>query len=455
MNVATIANTPDLDALSVAELKNELTEVASHIYAGTCRWLELVAELDRREGWAEPGLRSCAEWIAWRCALTPRAAREHVRVARRLGELPRIRDSFARGELSYAKVRALTRVADGDSEEELLELAACMTAAQLERAVRAYRRVTAEEANEAHENAYLDHYWDEDGSLVLSGRLAPEDGALFLRALEAARDSLWQRDREEEGGGSAEPRTPTNAEAVVAVADAALTREDANRTGGERYQVVVHVDGATLSGEGDRGCALDDGPAVAPETARRLSCDSSLVRIVEQGGEALDVGRKTRTIPPSLRRALKARDRGCRFPGCENHRFVDAHHVRHWSQGGATSIDNLMLLCRRHHRLVHEGGYAVECLPRGRLRFRDQRGSPVPSVPRPPRGGLDRLVERNLHSGRAIGPETCLGGTGERMDLSYAVDALLQIAGQTEARFSGRGQAFEELPERLDEVSWR
>src|SRR5205823_14404730 len=125
----------ELGELSFAELEDELATLASHLYAGTCRWLELVAELDRRGDWSESGCGSCAEWLAWRCALTPRAAREHVRVARRLGELPLIHGAFARGELSYAKVRALARVATAENEEELLSLARALTAAQLERAL--------------------------------------------------------------------------------------------------------------------------------------------------------------------------------------------------------------------------------------------------------------------------------------------------------------------------------
>jgi hypothetical protein len=298
--------------LTAAQLEDEIATLAAHIYAGTCRWLELVGELDRRGSWEESGSGSCAEWLAWRCALLSRTAREHVRVARRLPQLPLVRAAFARGELSYAKVRALTRVADAESEEELLGLARVLTAAQLERAVRAYRRVTTAEANGLHADAHLATFWDDDGSLVIHGRLAPEDGALFRRALEAARDSLREARR-----GSAEPQPPpTSAETLVAVADAALA-STGERTGGDRYQVVVQVDA-------DGGCLLDDGPAIAPETARRLACDASLV------GRN---GRKTRTIAPALRRALRARDRGCRFPGCENHRFVDGHHIRHWARG--------------------------------------------------------------------------------------------------------------------------
>src|SRR5215218_9878737 len=149
--------------MSLEELEDEIATLASHIYAGTCRWLELVAELDRRGGLAGC---STAEWLAWRCALTPRSAREHVRVARCLGELPLIHEAFACGELSYAKVRALTRVANSAIEE-----------AQLELAVSAYRRVTAQHADDLHAVAYAGYTWEEDGSLVLRVRLAPEDGA--------------------------------------------------------------------------------------------------------------------------------------------------------------------------------------------------------------------------------------------------------------------------------------
>ena len=421
----------DVAGLSLGELQEEVAEWAAHLSAGTCRWLVLVGELDRRNGWEEEGRRSCAEWLAWRCALTPRAAREHVRVARRIGGLPLIRAAFARGELSYAKVRALTRVAEEGTEEELLELARALTAAQLEQAVRAYRRVTAEQANDLHEQEYLETHWEEDGSLVIRGRLAPEEGALLLQALELARDLLRERAREA-AGGSAEPRSGrrvTGAEALAAVAGLALSAESPGRSGGERYQVVVHVDAGALERDGEGGCELEDGPALALETARRLGCDASVVRIREREGVALSVGRKRRTIPPNLRRALQARDRGCRFPGCGNHRFVDAHHIRHWAQGGETSVDNLLLLCRRHHRLVHEGGYTLERLAGGRLRFRGPRGAPVPAVPRPPPGSRQQLLACNRRRGLSIDAQTCASGDGDPLDLELAVDALIQIAG--------------------------
>jgi Domain of unknown function (DUF222)/HNH endonuclease len=437
----------NLERVPLERLEHEITELASHIYAGTCRWLELIAEFDRREGWGSWGCRSCVEWISWRCAVGPRAAREHVRVAHRLADLPRIHSAFSRGELSYAKVRALTRVAESDTEAELLELAGYATAAQLERLVRAYRRVTTKEANEVHADRYLTWHWDEDGSFCIHGRLAPEDGAVVLRALEAERDRLQEAGRDDEGGsgepqasfpgapgGSAEPiqrpaPQPANADALVGMAEASLAGAGNSRSGGDRTQVVVHVEAETLKGHAHGRCELDDGVAIAPKTARRLACDSSIVSIVESNGSPLSVGRKRRTIPPAVRRALHARDRTCRFPGCENTRFVDAHHLRHWARGGETKLDNLLLLCRHHHRLVHERGFAVQALPGGQIRFRRPDGATIEHLPRAPRGDHHELVRRHAHAGAAMGADTCWTGTGEPMHLGMAVDRVIQICG--------------------------
>ena len=415
----------DLAGISLSALEDEIATFSANLNAGMCRWLELVGELDRRGGWAEYyGCCSCAHWLSWRCAVSPRSAREHVRVARRLSELPLIHAAFAGGELSYAKVRALTRVAEPGSEEELLDLARLMTASQLERAVRAYRRVTSEDAEAVHADAYLDLSWDDDGALVLRGRLAAEDGALLLRALEAARDTLAG-----DGRGSAEPR-PTRSEALVALADATVAAAD-GRSGGDRYQVVVHVDAAALSSSGDSGgCVLEDGPPLAAETARRLACDASLVAASDRDGSTLRLGRKRRTISVALRRALRARDGGCRFPGCDNRRFLHAHHVRHWARGGETSLDNLVLLCSRHHRLVHEGGFGLD----ERLRFYDPRGRRLPAVWRTPRGDPALLRHETLQT---IGPNTCAHGSGERINLTDTVDALLCAAAARHTSIEG------------------
>ena len=451
------SESPPLAELPLELIERRLESLAAQINAGCARWLELVAEFDRREGWGGTGCRSTCEWVAWRCALTPRAAREHVRVARALVELPAIGKAFGAGELSYSKVRALTRVADADGEAELIELARHATAAQLERMVRAARRCTAADADEARRESFVRWYWDdEDGCLRIDAKLPPEDGALVLRALEAARDAIHaeraaEADEPRDGSagplaaigpsGSAEPppvASPSNAESLAALAEAALARPPASMAGGERYQVFVHVDaetlatdspGASVTGRGE--CAIADGPGIAPETARRLACDCSYVALVERGGRPLSVGRRTRSIPPAIRRALAARDGRCQFPGCERRRFVDAHHIHHWARGGETALDNLVLLCRHHHRLVHEGGFSVALDAEGRPRFRDPADVPVCVVPalRPDASPLAS------HAGPLLASDAgpLLTGTGEKMDLASCVDAVLVAAGLSDA----------------------
>jgi Domain of unknown function (DUF222) len=122
----------ELTSFGLERLEREIGELAAHIHAATCRWLLLVAEFDRREGWKEWGAKSCGQWLSWRCGIAPRAAREQVRVGRRLAELPLVRDAFSRGELSYSKVRALSRIATPRNERELVETALHVSAAQLE-----------------------------------------------------------------------------------------------------------------------------------------------------------------------------------------------------------------------------------------------------------------------------------------------------------------------------------
>lgn len=223
-----------------------------------------------------------------------------------------------------------------------------------------------------------------------------------------------------------EPVQARNADALVAVADAALASPGAARSGGDRFQVVVHVDADALTGtaasdaeQAHGACGLEHGPALAPETARRLACDASVVRIVERDGRPLSVGRKTRSIPPAIRRALSSRDGGCRFPGCDQHRHVDAHHIHHWAQGGETRLTNLVLLCRHHHRMLHEGGFSVASTAAG-LVFRRPDGRSL-SVREP-----QRRAPSALHRGASA--EARVEPAHERMDLGYAVDALLDFA---------------------------
>jgi len=212
---------------------------------------------------------------------------------------------------------------------------------------------------------------------------------------------------------------------------------------GERHLVTVHIDERVLRDEAEDGRShIEDGPALPPATVRRLCCDGSLVPIVERDGATpLDVGRKTRAVPPALRRALDARDLGCRFPGCTNKRFVDAHHIRHWCNGGETKLDNLMLLCRRHHRFVHEYGFRIECSDAG-AQFVRPDGTPVPIAP-PAEGveaddGCTALTTAHDRLGLRIEARTGVPKwMGERMDYGEALGALQDRADRCSRNAAG------------------
>lgn len=429
----------DPAGLETVELDREIGQLAAHLAAATCRWLLLVAEFERRGGHEQQGYACCARWLSWRCGVERRSAFEHLRVARTLEELPQIRREFATGRLSYSKVRALTRVADPETEAELVELAREATAAQLEGIMRGYRRaIDADEAMAIQERRYLSTSWDEDGMLRVSGRLPAEEGELLQRAIDLVKEQLWRERRQDEAeggedlGSEVRPR-PSAADAVVAIADLALTPGGGDgdsdlRSAGDRNQVVVHIDLDDLTdpARARSNATVGELGSLAPETARRLACDASIVSIVERGGAPLSVGRKTRSIPPALRRALQARDRCCRFPGCGSARFVDAHHIDHWARGGATELGNLINLCGHHHRLVHEGGFGVR-LVGGRPQFTRRDGSVIPEVPATLVGSRRGCVQVARKSGvRRLDP-LGLGGRsrGEPFDLDLTVLGLM------------------------------
>jgi 5-methylcytosine-specific restriction endonuclease McrA len=426
----------------VAELDrlgDEIAELSAHLDAATARLLTLIREFDARGGW-NTGFRSCAAWLSWRVGLDLGAARERVRVARALGRLPLLAEALGSGELSYAKVRALTRVATPETEARLLAVGRAGTAAHVERIVRGWRRVDrnaeARETKRRHASRALHVYQDEDGMVVLRGRLEPEVGALLIQAIAAARETLYQRARAE-APATSPPDRPTiaqqQADALALLAETALHHELDPGAPGERYQVVVHVDASVLADPDQPGqSALEEGTHVPAETSRRLTCDASrVVMRHDENGHVVEIGARTRTIPPALRRALHHRDRGCRFPGCGS-RFAEGHHLRHWAHGGPTTLSNLALLCRRHHRAVHEEGYQVARRPDGSLRFSRPDGRPLPELPPPvpvPADPMGVLRTRHDSQGLRITARTaCPGWLGERLDLGWAIDVLHPLA---------------------------
>jgi hypothetical protein len=312
--------------------------------------------------------------------------------------------------------------------------------------VRHFRRAKEAEAlsREAAQqvNRGVSYSFDDDGSLVLKGRFPAEAGALILKALQAAtqvlddaasvdEDGAFLTDKDVPAGtcnfSEGSPRMK-RADALVLMAESFLTHGAESMTGGDRHQIVVHVAAETLQ-HGQPGCCeIEDAPSIASETARRLACDASVVMLTEDDqGHPLNVGRKTRSIPPALRRALNARDKGCRFPGCTNTRFVDAHHIQHWADGGETRQSNLVSLCRFHHRLVHEGGIQIECLDDGAIRFVQPDGKSFDSgVPGHTSDWTQLPASNDKHSLRINRKTAITRWQGERMDYGLGVEVLLQ-----------------------------
>jgi len=438
----------------VVQLGDAIATLAARLHAATYELLVMLREFDDCAGWNN-GCLSCAHWLHWRTGIDLGAAREKVRVARALAALPNISAAMQRGQLSYAKVRALTRIATPANDARLLDLGLAATAAQVERLVRAWRRVDQVEAAQQTEHRHLhrsvDVHVDDDGMVVLRGRLTPESGAIVQRALEAAADRLFREAAQvatDRRGSDEVTPAQRRADALGLLAECALSADLDRGTAADRYQVVLHVDAAAVqsAGEGevaapiasDVGQAvveLNDGAVnVSAETSRRLACDASLVVMHHsRDGSVLDAGRKTRTIPSPIRRALLARDRRCQFPGCTARR-CDGHHIRHWADGGPTCLDNLTLLCRRHHRAVHEGGFTIVQRDEGTPVFYRPDGTCVEIAPAMHRGDLDAAAPgptaaRRIAPSVAIGPYTAMaGGDYAAVDVAWAIDILRNSA---------------------------
>jgi hypothetical protein len=446
----------DVERLRLDMLEARICELAGHLAAATYQFLVLVGDFDARGGWASWQLPSCSAWLAWKCQVAPGTAREQVRVARALRELPVISAEFAAGRMSYAKVRALTRIVTADTEAELTELAGPMTAAQLERFVAAHRKVTRLDDERARVLRRLSFRIEDDGQLTMTIRLPPADGAVVLRALRAATGDIHES--EVEGGSSPEsmPRplkTPNHspgslADALVEVASSYLDGKIATAANPDIYQVVVHVGTdaltaaagdvsaetpAAMTGERAAGqpadpsrCHLEDGPAISPATAQRIGCSATFSwMLYDHQGNVLDVGRRHRRPPPSLRRAVRERDGyRCQYPAC-NSRHTDIHHIVPWAVGGPTELSNLTSLCEAHHVIVHERGLMVSRATDGALNVCLPDGTLVPPSPQLPGGesNLSKWHDADINA-RTIIPSAL----GDRLDLHLAIWACFANA---------------------------
>lgn len=440
-----------LDQVPLERLELQITSYAGRLAAAQARWLVWIGAYDRREGWQHWQAKSCAHWLNWRCGVSMRTAREHVRVARRLDELHVVRERFLCGTLSYSKVRALSRVATEFNEIDLVELAELSTASQVERFCGGLRRAQskldeAAEAEDAVATQFVSYENNHDGTATITLTVPVADAkvahASLLEAasaqIEAARrPGQPAADAADELGGLGRIR----AETAVALLTGTLAAAD-----GRSEDVFVVVDHDELTNTPDgvaHECSCErtstiDGERISPLVARRLACDARLQLAIEDAvGDALGIGRVSKVVPRWLRRQLKRRDHGmCQFPGCCAMRRLHAHHIIHWVDGGATELDNLILLCGHHHTSVHEGGWNVLVID-GRRVFIDPTGTIV-QVPRladpAPETPLPAPVSVTGENGSA----EPLAASGERYEIPFIVDVIDTTSRAREAR-AGRG----------------
>jgi len=372
-----------LPDLPDARLEEDFTELQRAVELLEVERLRRLAEIDRRRLFERDGHLSAASWLASTFKVAWGTARDHLRVARALEEMPKTRQALDAGELSMSAVRVLVATRDADPsafgrcEKELVEAARIHSMQDLQRVAAYWRQaVEREQALEGdekiRERRRLHASVSFLGMVRVDGDLDPETGETLLTALRAVLDA----ESRSRGG---DDRTPAQrrADALGEICRQWLDLAERPSVAGERPHVTVTVDSEALQGASAGTSELDHVGPTHPEVARQLACDASIRRVVMAGrSEPLDVGRRTPVVSPAMRRAVIVRDRHCRFPGCDRPQtWCDAHHVVHWADGGPTALPNLVLLCRRHHRMVHErGGFRLELVD-GRPVFRRPDGS--------------------------------------------------------------------------------
>ncbi|HAK50871.1 MAG TPA: hypothetical protein DCM54_03060 [Gammaproteobacteria bacterium] len=366
-----------LKSSSLDTLEENLISLSEHINQQEYQFLLLVREFDLRQGWRAYYFNNCAEWLNMKCGISPGTAREKVRVAKMLFDLPLCSEAFEKGTLSYSKIRAMTRAATRHNEAELVDYALNATAHQVERHCQrlrnADRRRSTPDAKRAYRERSLMRTCHPNGTMSINIELPQELGDLLMKAIEVAAERCPQ-DAEGNENSKSTAFFARQADGLVELARNYLS--GSGEPGDTpSHQVLVHVDEAALH---DKGGESD----LPVESVRRIACDADLVEVRrDKKGNVLNLGRKHRVVSPQLKKALLARDRNCRFPGCTHEKYLDAHHVEHWADGGETNLENTLLLCDSHHRLLHEGAYSIKKNFAGDWYFRKSDGEVVPESP--------------------------------------------------------------------------
>lgn len=345
---------------TAAELTDRMDLFHAWVNANLAHLLEMVVEYDLRELWRSDGASSMATWLCFQYGLTPRTGRDWVEVAHALVELPALKTEFVEGRLSFEQVKYACRLATPETDGEWAEEARKHSATRLEAMARRKRVIEAAESNDLHRQRSHRMRWDSDHRFLhYTGQLPGEEGAIF----EAAIGRLVDKMGPNPSTGCFDDYEVRASDAMVQLASQSLGADGDP----DRATVVVHVTAEALK-TGHGSGEVEGGPGLCIDTVRRLACDGRVEVVAENGDRVVvGIGRARRTIPGWLWRSLRHRDRGCRFPGCDNRRWVHGHHIRYWSEGGETDLPNLITLCPRHHRMLHEEGWRIEGDPNGEV----------------------------------------------------------------------------------------
>jgi len=401
-----------------AAMRARVVELASAIHAAEGELTGLIAQLDDADAWHGAGYTSLNHWLGVNAGFTPAEATRRVRIARRSADLPALADAAHQGRISVGLMDRAVRIADPETDAAVADLCTLVTPAQAMRVMAATRTVEADEEQDPEppdpdvERTWLWKWWDDAHRLHIDGCLDAIDGALFESALDAAR-AAGERDVDD-------AHHVTSVEALGRMTE--LMLDEARHTGltrdGTNFAVEVTIDA-------DRGTCRFGNTHLTDHQAKEVACDCRLHHLIHQSGIALNMGREVRTATRAQRRALRLRDGGCAFPGCGQTRFVHAHHIRYWEHQGSTDLDNLVLLCSRHHRLLHEGDYSCVMGADQRPTFLDPNGDPLTGqacndVVSPRHAWHERQRRRDIH------PTAAATRTGGEPLTEFALDVLVE-----------------------------
>lgn len=378
------------------DIDDEIAEIAGLLNAQHGRLVGLVTRALETDGWQAHGIHSPAQWLAWKAGLSPHRAREIVRCAERRRELPEVNAALDRGELAVDQVVALMR-APAWADAHVADFATSLTVAQLR------KTITKQFFDEGPEPASSESAVDSDrlstgpdgsGRWRISGEGDLARGAIIEAALAEAKDSLFERGQTD----------ATWFDALVEISERSLDAVESSARR-DRFRTWIHLDANTTS------AATTAGWPIPPSVRDQLLCDGVVQPVWEREGVPFNVGRSQRIVPDRTRRIIERRDQGCRVPGCTNGRYLDIHHIIHWLQGGPTDTWNLLCLCRKHHRLHHQGllGISGNADEASGVTFTDHLGRPIAACGRP------KIPDR--------APPKPAGAyehpSGERMDYGY------------------------------------